>query len=87
MIDKIREAAQWLGDLAEKAKAVAAAVSTFAGVVVVATQDDRLSLDEWPTLVTAGITLATVVYAIVWRVPNQGFVKSSSFKGTDPPAR
>jgi hypothetical protein len=70
--DKVRRAAEWLGDFAEKAKAIAAAVSTFTAVVVTVAAKDTLGLDDVTSVVTAGTTLAFTVYYLVWRVPNEG---------------
>jgi hypothetical protein len=72
MIERIRRAAEWLGDLADKAKAIVGAVSVFAGVVVAATAKEQLGLEDAQSILTAAISLAAVVYYVIWRVPNEG---------------
>lgn len=74
VVGKVRRAAEWVGDVAEKAKAVAGAVSAFAAVVVAATAKETLGLDDVTSIVTAGITAAGAIYYIIWRTPNDGFV-------------
>lgn len=66
--------------VANKWKAVAAAIGTVVTAVNAALADNLLGFDEVGTLVTAVVTAALTVYA-VWRVPNRDEVPAP----TEPP--
>lgn len=78
MIARIGRLFDRIGEWSDKAKAIVGAVGTFAGVVVAATADDVLGMDEIATVVTAAVALATAVYAVVWRTPNGPVPKARS---------
>lgn len=53
-----------------KAKAVAAAVGTFATVVAAVFADDVLDTSEIGSLIAGGVTAAATIYA-VFKIPNK----------------